>query len=507
MSRKSGPTRRRLLQGLGGATLALPFLHKFHRAAQAGGTLPATPRRLVVMSYPMGTVVSRARPPGASGTAFTLPYITAPLEPWRDRCLFVSNCDNAAMHLNDRHAFGHPGKQEGALTGTLLTSAFGGDGTNTVGNVLVGAPAEETSGPNGESVCHYIGGRIRGTQPRRSIDVGVTGETYEQNELPSSFFFEGPANPVTVQLNPARAFEQIFAGYSDQPNPALEAQRARGLSVLDAVHDSFTDLRQGLDARDRAILDDHAAHIRELELRLENMGTATCAVPAPPPTIGSPPSYDPYRGLSMTELAAYQIPLLARGLGCDVAPVGRLEFTGQQNPPFGVASVDTEIAAWNAAASDWHGMVHGDPSPVDGLPTRPTQAMPDQYSQPLLDGYRFFVERFVDLLAALDAIPEGEPGLTALDHSLCVLVSDFGDGSGHSSNKMFWVLAGNTGPARSGYSAVVGPDAFYSPSTYNTNQLLVSLIRMFGLTQPDGSPITEFGLQGFTSGAIDPLFG
>jgi hypothetical protein len=356
-------------------------------------------------------------------------------------------------------------------------------------------------------VCNYIGGRIRTTQPRRSIDVGVTGSTYEQNELPSAFCFEGAANAVSLQLNPARAFEQIFSGFSDTPDPALEARRARGLSVLDAVHDSFTDLRQGLDARDRAILDDHADHVRELEQRLRTMAGATCDVPAQPPTMGSPPSNAPYRDRPMAELAAYQIPLLARGLGCDVAPVGRIEFTGQQNPPFGIASVDAEIAAWNAGASDWHGMVHGDPSPVDGVPTRPAPSTGGAYAQPLLDGYRFFTERFVDLLAALDGIPEGEPGLTALDHSLCVLVSDFGDGQGHSSNKMFWVLAGNTGPARRGYHAVVGPDAFYSPSTSNTNQLLVSLIRMFGLTDAGGSPITQFGLQGFTSGAIDELFG
>lgn len=501
----SKPTRRRVLQGLGGLTLALPFLHKFHRPARAGGNPPPVPKRLVVMAYPMGTVVPHARP-SAAGDAFTLPYITAPLEPWRDRCIFVSNCDNAVMRLNDRHAFGHPGKMEGALTGTLLRSAFGGDGTNVAGNVLQGAPAESTSGPNGESVCSYIGGRIRGTQPRRSIDVGVTGSIYESNEVPSSFFFEGPANAVSLQLNPARAFEQIFAGFSGTPDPALEARRNRGLSVLDAVHDSFTDLRQGLDARDRAILDDHADHVRELEDRLRNMAGATCDVPAQPPTEGSPPSYTPYRNLPMTTLAGYQIPLLARGLGCDVAPVGRIEFTGQQNPPFGIASVDAEIAAWNAAASDWHGMVHGDPSPVDGVPTRPPPMTSGAYAQPLLDGYRFFVERFADLLTALEGIPEGEAGLTALDHTLCVLVSDFGEGSGHSSNKMFWVMAGNTGPARRGYHAVVGPDAFYQPSTHNTNQLLVSLIRMFGLTQPDGSPIAEFGLRGFTSGAIDELF-
>jgi uncharacterized protein DUF1552 len=501
-------SRRRVLQGLGGLSFALPFLHKFYRPARAGVPGVPLPRRLVVMAYPMGTMAGRARPIGA-GTDFTLPYITAPLEPFRDRCLFVSNCDNEVMNLNAQHAYGHPGKREGALTGTLLTSAFGGDGANHVDNVLANAPgAADGTSPNNESVCHFIGERIRTTQPRPSIDLGVTGSPFESNELPSAFFFEGAANPVTMQLNPARAFDQLFGGFTGgEPNPALEALRARGLSVLDAVHDSFTDLRQGLDARDRAILDDHADHVRELEQRLSSEATATCEVPAQPPTVGSPPSYDPYRGMNMSELAAYQIPLLARGLGCDIAPVGRLEFTAQDTPRFGIPSVDDELDIWSESGIGWHAAVHGDPSPIDGLSTRPTPAQPDHYAPVLLDGYRFFVQRFADLLTALQGIPEGPDGLTALDHTLCVLTSDFGDGSGHSANKTLWVMAGNTGQARSGYHARVGPDEFFSPSDHNTSRLLVSLIRMFGLTERDGSPIDEFGLQGFSTGVIDELFG
>jgi len=248
-----------------------------------------------VMAYPMGTMAGRARPIGA-GTNFTLPYITAPLEPFRDRCLFVSNCDNAVMSLNEQHEWGHPGKRESALTGTLLTSAFRGGGANHVNDVLASAPgAANSTGPNNESVCHFIGERIRTTQLRPSIDLGITGSPQESNERPSQFFFEGAVNPVTIQRNPARAFDQLFGGFTGgEPDPAREALRARGLSVLDAVHDSFTDLRQGLDARDRAILDDHADHVRELEQRLGAAATATCEVPAQPPTAGNPPRHDPY---------------------------------------------------------------------------------------------------------------------------------------------------------------------------------------------------------------------
>lgn len=499
--------RRRFLKGAGGAALALPFLTKLHGPARAAADAP--PTRIIVMSYAMGCVSQEFQPRG-TGSSFTLPFITAPLERHRDRCLFVSNLDNASQHLVSSHAFGHDGKKESALTGTLMVDAFGGDGSNHIDNLSDG-PA--SGGPNNESVENFIGRRIlQGSHARASIDLGVTGRPErDRPEYVSEFFFEGPSNPVTLQQNPARAFDMLFAGITpDGPmvDPAVVARRQRSHSVLDAVRASFTELRSGLDARDRRRLDDHAALIRSIEVEIEER--AACAPPAGALFMGGrEAAWEPFSSMGMVEMGPLMNTLMAAGMGCGLAPVGRIQFTEQHNPFFGIPLVDDEVAQWRGAddSTAWHTLVHGEPSPVTGVPTRDDGS--NSYSMPLLTGYRSFVESFADLLDKLAATPEGPDGESVLDHTLCVLCSDFGNGNGHSANKMNWILAGNTGvTGRVGYHFdAAGRDAgFYTESAYDVNHLLTSIIQMMGVRHEDGSEVQEFGLQGFHTGIIPDLF-
>ena len=500
--------RRRFLVGTGGAMLALPFLERLHGTARATGEM--LPKRLIVVTYSMGTVVEHWLPPSSGPLSGALPYITAPLEPFRDRCLFVSHCDNAVMGLNAQHAFGHPAKKEGALTGTLLTGAFAGDGTNRIENVIADADGSDQGGPNGESVCHFIGSHLRRSHHTvPSVDLSVAGRPErDQDYVDSEFFFEGPANPVSLQANPGRAFNRLFAGIDPDGmvDPELEARRRRTKSVLDAVRASFVELQSGLGAEDRRRLTEHAERIRQIELDVERV---VCAPPIGIPhdgTVSSP--WDPYRDLAMVDLAPMQSRILASAMACDLAPVGRLEFSDQHNPYFGLPIVDDEVARWRAAdsASAWHSLVHGDPSPVDGVPTRPRDGS-TTWAPALLDGYRFFVEQFAGLLGELDAIVEGPDGRTALDNSLVVLASDYGNGNGHSSRKLGYILAGNTGPGRLGWHHDCAPGAgFYTDSDHNVNHLLTSIINMFCLTDPMGRPYESFGLEGFATGVIPGLF-
>ena len=493
--------RRRFLLGAGGAAISLPFLTT--PLGKAYAQTMGGPRRLILMAYPMGTVNSRFQPT-ATGSNFSLPFLSEPLAPFQDRCLWISNTDNEVMHLNSQHAFGHPAKKESALTGTLMTTAFGGDGSNRVENVIDNLDGSDEGPPNNESVCNYIGTRIRSdTHTRPSVDLGINGEpSRHETDTQSSFYFEGPANPVTMQSDPARAWNDIFGGVEVDPDADAERRRrVRNKSVLDAVRGSFTDLRQGLSVRDRGILDAHADRIRQIEIDLVR---AECTPPSGIPGAGSAdPDWGPYSGLSMTELCDLQTRILVQAMACDMAPVGRLEFFNQQGPVFGVPSVDQAQAAWRAIEEhmSWHAMVHGDVSPVDQVPTR--DADNDTYSDFLLDGYRFFTQRFANLLSELDSVPDGPDGQTMLDTSTVVLVTDYGNGNGHSANKLNYLLAGNLGTARTGFHFDAAPgQGFYADSDYNTNHVLVSLIHMFGMTN-----VNEFGLEGFAQGPIDHIFG
>jgi hypothetical protein len=450
---------------------------------------------LIVMAYPMGTASAHFQPRG-SATDFTLPTVSSPLEPFRDRCLFVSNLDNAVMSLNRNHAFGHPAKKQGVLTGTLLRGAFSGDRSNRIDNVMDSGPAE--GGPNGPSVCHFVGSRL-GSRSFPSVDLGIHGRG---DQSPSQFFFEGAENPVTMWGQPQQAFDHYFAGLTGSTGGEPDPRRQRSASVLDAVRQSFRELEGGLSRDEQRRLRDHAERIRQLE---QDVARAACEAPTGLPSPWASPR------VPMAQAAPLMNEVLANAVGCDLAPVGRIEYLEQHDPVFGVPSVDDAVRAWkdiDAGGGNWHAMVHGDVDPTTGNPTRPSDGSAEGHAPYLLDGYRFFVEQYADLLGRLDSIPEGDAGLSALDHSLVVLASDFGDGRGHSSNKMSFVLAGNTGPTgRLGYHFDAAPGrGFYSASDYNVNHLLTSIAQMFEMEASGGGPVQQFGLRGFAEGRIDALF-
>jgi hypothetical protein len=500
--------RRRFLVGLGGVTVGLPLLSKFAtpEAFAAPGDLPT---RLIVMSYGMGTVNTHWAPTG-QGSAMALPYITAPLERFKDRCLFVSHCDQAVAWLNEKHAWGHPAKKEMALTGTLMQTAFRDGLRNHADNVISDGDGTESGLPNNASVDHVIGEHLR--QPHHtsgSIDLAIAGHTNLVDKTPSNFSFEGPANPVTMEKNPYRAFQEIFSGLNLNPQAeqAMRRLRVRKKSVLDAVRVGFQDLRQGLDAADRAVLDDHADRIRQIEL---DQRRVMCAEPTgiPVDDLTAAPWDHVFQNMSMSELAGHQRNIMQHAMACDLAPVGRLEFMDQHGPYFGVASVDRAVQAWLAASNDvhgWHSMVHGDPSPVDGVRTRPENRDPGAYAPFLLDGYRFFIEQFAGVLEDLQGISEGPDGRTALDNTMVVLVTDYGNGGGHGPSEHNFLFGGNTGNARSGFHFHGNPQG-RNTSDYHTNHILVSMLQMFDVRDASGQPYDDFGIQGFSQGGIPGIF-
>jgi len=506
-------SRRSVLYGGAGVALSLPWLEKLHGVGRAQSA-PSRPRRVIVMAYEMGVPLGQWRP----DASFALPYVTAPLEPFKQRCLFVSAIDNRVLDVGgNAFVFGHPAKKEAALTGTLTTGAF----PTTNGDQLdeVRSDAETTGAANGPSVEQVIGEHLRASHPLPSVNLAVDGyaaaATYgpPQTTLTSNFFFEGRGNAISLDPRPRSAFDSLFGSLEPSAPSAAdlarERQRRRTRSVLDAVRASFQDLRQGLGSEDRRRLDEHAARIRQLENDVQL--SATCGLPAGIEVL------DEYSGYRMDQLAPLQNRILAHAMACEMAPVGRIEYANQQNPRFGVAELDAELDA--VTDYDWHAMVHGDALPGTSAFLRPGRGDETSYDMRLLAGYRFFVEQFAGLLGELDAIPEGPDG-SVLDNSLVVLASDLGEGLGHGHMKMGYVLAGNLGDARRGLHLDAGPSGmpfevgggyYYATSRYNVNQLLNSMLDMAGVVDAQGDPVT-IGLGGYLEQAslprrIDELFG
>ena len=134
MTKKYPLTRRRFLQGTGGVAVALPFLEAFGGLALAqSGTRP---KRIIVLGYPMGTPFDQWVPTGTDGN-LTLPHVTAPFEPIKDKCLFLSRSKRGVVELQTDLMWGHPVKRESAFTGTLPVAVFqSGSNDNHLNNVL-----------------------------------------------------------------------------------------------------------------------------------------------------------------------------------------------------------------------------------------------------------------------------------------------------------------------------------------------------------------------------------
>ena len=496
-------TRRRVLTGLGGITLGLPWLEKLDGKAFAQSAAPARPKRVITMTYAMGTPVGQWVP-SAAGATFTLPYVTAPLEKFKSRCLFVSGLDHKMLDQGgNSFTYGHPGKQEAALTGTLMAGAFSTNNTNSVAEVL--KTPNTTGGANSASIETVIGQSLFAGHPRKSVDLGIDGDQH-LNKVASGFYFESRSAAVSVDCNPMSAFTSLFSSLPTTMQPAMtptgpSPATVRNKSVLDAVRDSFNDLKTGLGSDDQRRLTDHASLIRQVELDVK--AAAGCAAPT---GIANPAK------MTMDQMASLQIKIMAQAMACNLAPVGRIDFIDQQSPRFGITGLDSTLDAVKATF-DWHAMVHGDPLPGTKAYLRPGRdPSVTTYDSRLLDGYRFFVQQYANLLAALDAIPEG-PGTTMLDNSIVILASDFGDGLGHYHGKMGYIISGNLGRARTGYyfAAANPASGIYGTSSNNVNQLLNSILDMAGVTGANGAPVPEFGLQGFLKkiGAtrrIDALF-
>jgi hypothetical protein len=160
----------------------------------------------------------------------------------------------------------------------------------------------------------------------------------------------------------------------------------------------------------------------------------------------------------------------------------------------------------------WHGMVHGDPLPgtaADAYLRPGRSANVTTYDSRLLDGFRFFVQQFANLLSELDSYAEGNG--TVLDNSLVILASDLGEGLGHHHAGMGYILAGNLGGAKRNYHLRCMPEGgdYWSGAMYEVVQLLNSICDMAGV-QINNAPVS-MGLQGYLAKVgrprrIDALF-
>lgn len=304
-------SRRGFLKRLGGVALSGAM---YKLSMLSGNLLWARPvfaadaPKRVVFVYIAGGAIPDQWMPSGSEANFTLPAMSAPLEPVKQHCVFLNG-----VNMNNA---GHG----------LTSKALGSDKTMTLDIYMARTLGQAT--------------------PFSQLQLGVISNGYGSI---SRYNWNEPA----YEDNPFNAFERLF-GAGAATTEDLATRRKR--SVLDSNLEALNQMRSRLGSFERTRLDEHAAAIQRIEARLTaasqtgSDGGSACTNP----TFNSNGfSGDTHSDVNFDAIADLQVDLVTLALKCDLTRVVSL-MLGNHQSDFTVpeAGVDT----------NYHQSIHGRPA-------------------------------------------------------------------------------------------------------------------------------------------------
>ncbi len=288
---------RRTFLRAGGATIGLPLLSAMVPAATALAQTAAAPKpRLGFFYLPHGAIMANTLhgaemnrwTPDKVGRDFDLKTILEPFAPVQKYMTVLSGLGNRTAESPSVHAI---------FPGTWLT--------------CVAPPRSQT--PNaGVSVDQIAARHIGQETPLPSLELateerggsggcdGTYGCSYSR-----TISFRTPTTPLPMEADPGKVFEKIFGrGTTDHERSAITSDFS---SVLDLVTSEIKDLERGLGAEDRVMLNDYRDSVRELERRIQLLGTRDLSnVDLPEIPVASPAFDERLKLMFDLLVAAYQ---------------------------------------------------------------------------------------------------------------------------------------------------------------------------------------------------------
>jgi hypothetical protein len=438
-------SRRRLLRGIGGLTVALTSPVWRPATAFAAGQ-PA--KRFIGLFSANGTVPKSFFPAGtASDAPLTLGSILEPLAKYKDQMLVLNG-----VHMLSTIRPGLPGgphmKGPGAMFtgGSLLPGTFTGSG-----------------GPAGYadrlSVDQAIANRIGTTTRFPSLEFGVRIEGQEPLRVIS---YRGPNQPNVAVDDPWQVYTRLFAG-GGASMPQMAQILAERKSVLDFLKDDLAHLSVNFSTKDRSRLDTHLEGIRRIE-RQFTTGTQACATPTLPAKI------DPRAMENFPLVGRLQTDLMVLALTCGMTNVATFMW----------ANADSwQYFPWIGVNEEHHELSHAAPSDAVA-------------NEKLTKINRWHAEQMTYLCDGLAAVPDVDGG-TLLDSTLLLWGNELGEGNTHTYKNIPWVVIG-------GGSRYFKMGRYLQYKDASHNDLLLSVCHAMGLTD-----MTTFGVPTLCTGPLPGL--
>jgi len=382
--------RRQFIKRLGLSAASLPFLVGL---PSLGLAAPARPRqRLIIMFSPNGTIPD-AFWPEETGPDFKLKEIVSPLEPYKDRMLFLHGLCNKVRGDGDGHMRG----MSCLLTGIELFPGNIQGGSDT--------PAGWASGPSiDQEIKNFFQSREQTRTRFGSLEFGV-GVT-DRADPWTRMSYAGPNQPVAPISDPYQMYQKLYGQLKDKEN--LQ-------SILDTVRGDLQAVRQLISPEDRRMLAEHESLVRQMEKEIIDASRQKLRV--------SPPTFE--EGVAdqndnVPRLSRMQIDLLVNSFVNDMARVATLQYT---------KSVGSARMNWLDITDGHHGLSH--------------EPDKDEVAQAkLVKINKWFCGELRYLTEKLAGTPE--PGGTGslLDNTLIVWTNELGKGNNHTLKNIPFVLVG-----------------------------------------------------------------
>jgi hypothetical protein len=399
--------RRGILRGLAAAALAAPLAQVL--GVRSGRSAPGDPVPKVVFFYTPCGVVPDLWHPKETGSTFTLPKLSAPLQPHQSDCIFM---DGVSMYpLNDHQG----GSQQ----------------------LLAGWERDVTT------LDLQLGEFLKASAPFSSIQLGIQTRISKGGSAaaPHPHFSRiSLAQEVFAEDNPLAAFASIFgepsSGSTTDAGISLLARRKQ--SILDNAMTEVASLASRVPGSEKQKLETFTESIRALERRLTDPSTMAPScndfsqfnpTKFSVPQVDNPNQASYNQGPNRGVVSDLQLEIARLALACGRTRVVSIvyEHTNARHPIQGLDTFGVHDSShFNAPP----GQLIGDA----------TQEQKDA-KMTAWQTYRvWYAERLAQFFQMLKDTPDTTGSL--FDNTIILHASELGDSGPHKTDRIPYVLAG-----------------------------------------------------------------
>ncbi|MDH5675463.1 MAG: DUF1552 domain-containing protein [Myxococcales bacterium] len=468
-------TRRRFLQGVGGATLLLPTLESFlPRGVQAQSMVAPHAiffRQACGVAAAQNTDEIGQEPerfwPNAQGplSAQTLSgRALDELTDYVDRLLVVGNVNYGDFDFGDGHA---RGAMQGLTGRPPLVPSAGGD-----------------SEAGGESLDHRIG---------RELNDGGRDSLFLYAGSANGWLggpcisHRGPGERRAALHSPLSAYQTVAGIGAGENAAALDLLRGRQRSINDLVREQLTGLmgHPRLSGNDRQRLQLHFDSIRDLEGQIACQSDEELMRALD----GAESIYESSDGRDVLAVTRLHMDVAVMAVACGYTRsvaiqvgVGNDGNTRYVDPDSGELMENFHYISHRRLSHDSEGAVIAGSDVLHHKVDRQ------------------FAQTFKYLLDRLDAFPMFD-GQSLLQHGLAVWYNDNANGPAHATYNVPWILAGSAG-------GFMKQGQFIEVSggrTPNVGKLHNTIASAVGVRKADGGLLDDFGDPSLSGGVLSEL--